>query len=118
MRIERVALRQSRSSLGTLTYNGRMAVKQKNAATVTSGRKSVKRGGPKQQEQLSPKRGNGISSDSRASARASSGLSASKRALHLCLKRLKNAKDESEIRRLTEELQRIVFHRQYRNAEN
>ncbi len=42
----------------------------------------------------------------------------SKKALHLCLKRIKDAKDENEIRRLTEELQRIVFHRQYRNAEN
>ena len=28
------------------------------------------------------------------------------------------AKDESEVRRLTDELQRIVFHKQYRNAEN
>ena len=42
----------------------------------------------------------------------------SKKALHLCLKRIKDAKDEKEIRRLTEELQRIVFHRQYQNAEN
>jgi len=42
----------------------------------------------------------------------------SRKALHLCLKRIRDAKDESEIRRLTEELQRIVFHRQYQNAEN
>jgi hypothetical protein len=42
----------------------------------------------------------------------------SRKALHLCLKRIKDAKDENEIRRLTEELQRIVFHRQYQNAEN
>jgi hypothetical protein len=42
----------------------------------------------------------------------------SKKALHLCLKRIKDATDENEIRRLTEELQRIVFHRQYQNAEN
>jgi hypothetical protein len=47
---------------------------------------------------------------------ASPGLDTSKKALHLCLKRLKKAKDESEIRRLTEELQRIVFHKQYGNA--
>ena len=40
----------------------------------------------------------------------------SKKALHLCLKRLKNARDESEIQRLTEELQRIVFRKQYENA--
>jgi hypothetical protein len=44
--------------------------------------------------------------------------SASKKALHLCLKRIKEAKSEDEVRRLTEELQRIVFHKQYQNAEN
>jgi hypothetical protein len=33
------------------------------------------------------------------------------------LDRIKKTKDENEIRRLTEELQKIVFHRQYRNAE-
>src|ERR1022692_1664496 len=35
---------------------------------------------------------------------ANSRLSTSKQALHIRLKRLKNAKDESEIRRLTDEL--------------
>jgi hypothetical protein len=45
-------------------------------------------------------------------------LSTPKRALDICLKRLKSAKDQSEIRRLTDKLQRIVFHKQYRNAEN
>jgi len=34
------------------------------------------------------------------------------------LDRIRKAKDENELRRLTEELHRIVFHRQYRNAEN
>jgi hypothetical protein len=34
------------------------------------------------------------------------------------LKRIKEAGNESELRRLTEELQKIVFHRQYQNAEN
>ena len=42
----------------------------------------------------------------------------SKKSLHLCLKRIKAANDETELRRLTEELQRILFHRQYQNAEN
>jgi len=45
-------------------------------------------------------------------------LDTSKKALHLCLKRIKEAKDEKELRRLTEELQRIVFHKQYQNAED
>jgi hypothetical protein len=39
-------------------------------------------------------------------------------ALHACLKRIKDAKDDTELRRLTEELQEIVFHRQYQNAES
>jgi len=45
-------------------------------------------------------------------------LDTSKKALHLCLKRIKDARNDSELRRLTEELQRIVFHRQYLNAED
>jgi hypothetical protein len=40
----------------------------------------------------------------------------SQEALHLCLDRIKKAKDENELRRLTEDLQRIVFHQQCRNA--
>jgi hypothetical protein len=44
-------------------------------------------------------------------------LDTSRKALHLCLKRIKDAKDESELHRLTEELQKIVFHRQYQDAE-
>jgi hypothetical protein len=51
-------------------------------------------------------------------APATAGFDATKKALHLCLKRIKEAKDENEIRRRTQELQRIVFHRQYQNAEN
>jgi hypothetical protein len=49
---------------------------------------------------------------------ATAAANASKKALHLCLKRIKEAETESELRRLTEELQRIVFNRQYQNAEN
>ena len=45
-------------------------------------------------------------------------LDTSKKALHLCLKRIKDAKNENELRRLTQELQKIVFHKQYQNAEN
>jgi hypothetical protein len=34
------------------------------------------------------------------------------------LKRIKDAKNEDELRRLTEELQKIVFHKQYQHAED
>ena len=44
-------------------------------------------------------------------------LGASKQDLHLCLKRIKDAKNQHELRRLTEELQRVVFHRQQQDAE-
>jgi hypothetical protein len=47
---------------------------------------------------------------------AGSALDTSRKGLHRCLDRLKNAKTEAELRRLTEELQRIVFHKQYENA--
>jgi hypothetical protein len=43
-------------------------------------------------------------------------LDASRKALHLCLEQIKEAKNESDLRRLTEELQKIVFHKQYQNA--
>ena len=40
-----------------------------------------------------------------------------KMALHLCLKRIKEADNERDLSRLTEELQRVVFRGQYRNAD-
>jgi hypothetical protein len=92
-----------------------MAAKQKPPAAIALERKDGKQGNPAPSTQRGR---NGISGDARGRPSAASRLSPSKQALHLCLRRLKNAKDESEVRRLTEELQRIVFHRQYRNAEN
>jgi hypothetical protein len=110
-----------------------MAAKQKNPATVGLASKGGKKAGPARAARLTPeqrsenarkaasarsaKSGNGSSGDARGSAPANS-RSTSKQALHICLKRLKNAKDDNEIRRLTDELQRIVFNKQYRNAEN
>jgi hypothetical protein len=49
-------------------------------------------------------------------AKAKEGVAAptldnSEKALHLCLKRIKKTKAENEVRRLTEEFQRIVFHK-------
>jgi hypothetical protein len=84
-----------------LAYNEPMVAKQKNTATVV--RREVK---------------NDSSRVTREATPVNPQRSASKKALHLCLDRLKNAKDEIEVRRLTEELQKIVFHKQYGNAEN
>jgi hypothetical protein len=110
-----------------------MAAKQRNPATIGLAGKSGRKGGPARAARLAPEQfsentrkaasarrprsGNGSSGDARGSKPAIS-LGTSKQALHACLKRLKAAKDESEIRRLADELQRIVFRKQYRNAEN
>ena len=100
--------------------------KRKDPAAVALGRKGGKKGGPARAAKLTPEQ---RSESARKAVRArwakgktgtpaAAVIDSSKKALHLCLKRIKAAKDENEIRRLTEELQRIVFHRQYRNAEN
>ena len=95
-------------------------VKKKNPAAVALGRKGGKKGGPARAAKLTPEQ-RSESARKAVQARwskAKSGsdsathvLDTSKKALHLCLKRIKDAKNENELRRLTEELQRIVFHR-------
>jgi hypothetical protein len=116
---------------------------KKNAAAVVLGRRGGKKGGPARAANMTPeqrsesarkavrarwtkaKKGSdhmilkskamGIKTFNRIPAPV---LDTSRKALHLCLKRLKMAKDQTEIERLTEELQRIVFHKQYQNAED
>ena len=108
-----------------------MAVKakRKNPAAVALGRIGGKKGGPARAARLTPEQ---RSESARQAVRArwskarsgggpaapTPGLDASKKALHLCLKRIKDAKDETELRRLSQELQKIVFQRQYQNAED
>src|ERR1700678_225191 len=108
-----------------------MPAKKKNPAAVALGRKGGKKGGPARAAKLTPAERSDSARNavqarwaktkgggSHNAAPTTAAVDASKKALHLCLKRIKQAKTESEIRRLTEELQRIVFHTQYRNAEN
>ena len=102
-------------------------VTKKNPAAVALGRKGGKKGGPARAAKLTPEQRT-ESARKAVQARWSKAKSGhnlatpvpdtAKKALHLCLKRIKDAKNDSELRRLTEELQRIVFHRQYQNAEN
>jgi len=103
--------------------------KRKNPAAVALGRLGGKKGGPARAAVLTPEQ---RSESARKAVRARwsraksgsgpvaamPGFDASKKALHLCLKRIKDAKDETELRRLSQELQKIVFQRQYRNAED
>jgi hypothetical protein len=104
---------------------------KKNPAAVALGRKGGKKGGPARAAKLTPEQRSESArkavqarwskvkkEESGEAAAATSVLGTSKKALHLCLKRIKDAKDETELRRLTEELQRIVFRRQFRDAEN
>lgn len=112
-----------------------MAAKvKKNPAAVALGRKGGKKGGPARAAKLTPQersesarkavqarwsKANGEDMTTKKQAVPPTSLpDPSKKALHLCLQRIKDATDLNEIRRLTEELQRIVFHRQYQNAEN
>jgi hypothetical protein len=114
--------------------------KSKNPAAVALGRNGGKKGGPARAASMTAeqrsqsarkavlarwakagdKSGNGPPRvESRSETKLAPAISVgSKQALHLCLKRLKNARDDNEVRRLAEELQRIVFHKQYRNAKD
>ena len=97
--------------------------KKKNPVAVALGRKGGKKGGPARAAKLTPEQ-RSESARKAVQARWSKAkrdtpvLDTSKKALHLCLKRIKDAKNENELRRLTQELQTIVFHKQYQNAEN
>src|SRR5208283_4186568 len=102
-----------------------VSVKKKNPAAVALGRKGGKKGGPARAAKLTPEQrsesarravqarwGKGLSNQGNKVQPATAPVDTSKKALHLCLKRIKHAENQSELRRLTEELQRIVFHRQ------
>jgi hypothetical protein len=93
-----------------------LTVKKKNPAAVSLGRKGGKKGGPARAAKLTPEQRSesarrAVQARWSKAAPASAVLDTSRKALHLCLKRIKDAKNESELRRLTEELQRIVFHK-------
>jgi hypothetical protein len=97
-------------------------VKKKNPAAVALGRKGGKKGGPARATKLSPEQRSesarkAVQARWSKAAPATPVFDTSKKALHLCLKRIKDAKNENELRLLTEELQRIVFQRQYSNVE-
>ena len=103
--------------------------KKKNQAAVALGRKGGIKGGPARAAKLTPQQ-RSESARKAVQARWSKAQwggevapaapvpDTAKKALHVCLKRIKAAKNEDELRRLTEELQSIVFHRQYQNAED
>jgi hypothetical protein len=100
-----------------------LSAKKKNPAAVSLGRKGGTKGGPARAAKLTPEQRSesarkAVQARWSKAAPGAAELDTSKKALHLCLKRIKEAENENELRRLTEELQRIVFHKQYQNAEN
>jgi hypothetical protein len=110
-------------------YNDNMVHTTKDAAAVALGRRGGRIGGPARAASLTRERRTAIARQAvqarwaKVKSRDGSGTTKplagrSKKALHLCLKRIKAAKTEAEVRRLTQELQKIVFHKQYQNAED
>ena len=110
--------------------------KRKDPAAVALGRKGGKKGGFARAAKLTPaqrsesarkavqarwaksraKRSADYIVNKGAIDEAASVIDTSKKALYACLKRIKETNDEDELRRLAEQLQRIVFRKQYQNA--
>ncbi len=112
---------------------GRMA--RKNAAAVALGRKGGKKGGPARAAKLTPEQRN---ESARKAVRARwakakgakeggyhivvksapgiAEIGTSDHALLELLKRLKASNDPTEVRQLSEQLERVIFHKQYENA--
>lgn len=124
-------------------YNSNMAVrapKKKNPAAVALGRKGGKKGGLARAAKLSPEERSEIARKAvrarwaKATAkgqRTTSTLDAqrrtrsakptatpdtSDRAVLALLQRIKATEDRAEIRKLSNELERLIFHKQYRTA--
>ena len=112
------------------------AAKRKNPAAVALGRKGGKRGGPARAAKLSPeqrsesarnavqarwaraKRGKFRQSRPLVKKRvpATPRTDTSDEALLALLRRLRTTNDRSEIRQLSHQLERVIFHRQFENA--
>jgi hypothetical protein len=112
------------------------AAKKKNPAAVALGRKGGKKGGPARAAKLTPKQ---RSESARKAVQArwakakedkgyivvkrgkmkitpTSVIDTSDNAVLTLLKRIKETNDQSEIRQLSDQLERVIFHKQYANA--
>ena len=119
-----------------LTYNTNMALtkKKKDPAAVALGRKGGNKGGPARAAKLaSAQRSESARRAVQARWAKSKAKDGSRSALNIdeanpvihdasdsavlaLLVRIKAANNETEIRRLTDQLQRVIFHRQYENT--
>jgi hypothetical protein len=96
------------------------AAKRKDPAAVSLGRRGGKKGGPARAAKLTAKQ---RSESARKAVRArwaktrrAEAPGTSDASMMGLLKRLKAANDPSEIRRLSDQLERVIFHKQYANA--
>jgi hypothetical protein len=114
------------------------AAKTKDPAAVALGRKGGKKGGPARAAKLTPKQ---RSESARKAVQARwtkikggeehivakktkmestpatiSPMNTSDKAVLSLLKRIKEANDQNEIRQLSDQLERVIFHKQYDNA--
>lgn len=101
------------------------AAKKKDPAAVALGRKGGQKGGPARAAKLTPKQ---RSESARKAVQArwakaneakritTSTMDTSDNAVLILLKRIKKTTDPNEIRRLSDQLERVIFHKQYSNA--
>jgi hypothetical protein len=101
--------------------------KKKDPAAVALGRKGGKKGGPARAAKLTPKQ---RSDSARKAVQArwtkakegkdyivvKSTMDTSDNAVLALLKRIKAANNQKEIRQLSDQLERVIFHKQYANA--
>jgi hypothetical protein len=97
-----------------------VTVARKNPAAVALGRKGGKKGGPARAAKLTPEQ---RSESARKAVQArwarvkeGSAIGTSDRALLALLKRLKTASDATELKQLSTQIERVIFHKQFKNA--
>ena len=98
-----------------------MAVKRKNPAAVALGRKGGKKGGPARAAKLTPEQ---RSESARKAVQArwakakpmNSAVNAADYAILTLLKRIKATDNPTEIRYLSDRLERVIFRKQFRNS--
>jgi hypothetical protein len=107
-----------------------VAARRKNSAAVARGRRGGKKGGPARAAKLTPEQrsesaGKAVQArwakaqkggDHNGAAPTAAVTDTSDHALFALLKRLKATNDPAEVRQLSDELERVIFHKQFKNA--
>ena len=116
----RLRLERSRNAWQAVTYNLNMV--RKKSAAVSLGRKGGMKGGPARAAKLTPEQRSGSSRKKLGGRKQiqkttfTTTFDTSDNALAALLERLKAAVDPNEIRRLSGQIERVVFHKQFTSA--